>query len=321
MSTTVPLPSNSRRMTWEDVPAEVVDAIAAQAGATVASANGATFGFSPGFAGVVTFADGKRTFLKVMSAERDPWSIDINRREAEILAALPPEVPAAALLWMLELEPWLVFATEAVDGDHPSPATDAGDAAVMWDVMTHLATVPAPAHLPPFHEYQHDVLDRWQTLASTPDRDARLASLGADGEWVATHLDSLLTWEREAIDASKGDALVHGDLRADNVLVAESRAVIVDWPHAARGAAWLDLAAYLPSFEMNGGGSAAKAFRAHPLSHGVSVAHELAIVAALAGYFTVMSTEPPAPPLPGLREFQRAQATPALNWLRELAQA
>ena len=57
----------------------------------------------------------------------------------------------------------------------------------------------------------------------------------------------------------------------------------------------------------------------HPLAREVSEEQELLFVATLAGYFTAQSTEPPAPALPGLREFQRAQALPALAWLRELA--
>lgn len=305
-------------MSWSEVPDAVVARIEAAAGAPVQLATGSEWGFSPGFAGVVRFADGSRRFLKVMSGVRDPWSIDVNRREATVLAELPRDVAAPALLWVLEEADWLAIATEVVDGDHPRPADDPRHAAAVWDALTHLASVAAPTGLPPFHEYQADVFDRWATLASAPDRDARLARLGDEGAWVTTHLDLLMELEREAIEASAGDALVHGDLRADNALLDGDRIVIVDWPHASRGAPWLDLAGYLPSFEMQGGGRAAAAFRAHPLSRGVSVAHERAFVAAIAGYFTVQSTEPPVPALPGLREFQYAQAVPALAWLREV---
>jgi len=305
-------------MTWSWVPPELVALIEERAGAGVESVEGANFGFSPGFAGVVTFANGERQFLKVMSATRDPWSIDVNRREAEVLALLPRSVPAPALLWAVEAGEWFAFATECVEGEHPRPQHNEDHARAMWNVLTQLSRVPAPPGLPPFHEYQHDIFERWQSLASAPDRAARLASLGANGEWISGALGRLVELERDAIEASKGDVLVHGDLRADNALIAAGTVVIVDWPYASRGAPWLDLAGLLPAFEMNGGGRARAAFRAHPLASDVSVAEERAFVAALAGYFAVSSTDPPVPAISGLREFQRAQAIPALAWLREI---
>ena len=308
-------------MPWSEVPDAVVAGISAKTGAAVVSVAGSPLGFSPGFAGIVGFADGERLFLKVMSGVRDPWSIEFNRREAEMLAILPLGVPAPRLRWTLELDEWLVVAIEAVDGEPLDPSREVAHADAIWEAISRLGGVAAPRAMPIFHEHHWDAFTRWQALADAVDLDARLASLGEDGDWVAARLDFLIEWEREAIEASKGDALVHGDLRADNLVLTASGIVIVDWPHASRGAAWLDLVGYLPSHEMYGGGSARAAFRAHSLSLGVTNAEERALVAALAGYFTVQSTEPAVPALPGLREFQRAQAVPALNWLREVASA
>jgi hypothetical protein len=69
---------------------------------------------------------------------------------------------------------------------------------------------------------------------------------------------------------------------------------------------------------MNGGEQCATAFRSHPLSEGASADAERAFAAAIAGYFAVESTLPEVPALPGLRAFQRAQALPALDWLRHI---
>jgi aminoglycoside phosphotransferase (APT) family kinase protein len=318
MSAQVPQPRNPRRMAWGEVPDVVVTAIGERAGSVVAAVDAAPFGFSPGFAGVATFADGSRLFLKVMSATRDPWSIDLNRREAQILATLPADVSAPRLQWTLEFEEWLVLATDVIDGEHPVPG-DSGQRTALWSAFSELARVAAPSDLPTFHDHFADLFTKWQTLADDPDRDERLAALGEAGEWVRANLPRLVQWEVEGIEASKGDALVHGDLRADNILLTQDGATIVDWPWATRGARWLDFAGYLPSHEMNGGGACWETFRAHPLSDGVSPRDERGIVAALAGFFSVTSTEPAHPALPGLREFQRAQAIPALRWLRELS--
>jgi aminoglycoside phosphotransferase (APT) family kinase protein len=53
--------------------------------------------------------------------------------------------------------------------------------------------------------------------------------------------------------AAAGPALLHGDLRADNLLLTPSRVVAVDWPRACAGAAWVDLLLLLPSVAMQGG--------------------------------------------------------------------
>jgi Phosphotransferase enzyme family len=53
--------------------------------------------------------------------------------------------------------------------------------------------------------------------------------------------------------AAAGPALLHGDLRADNLLLTPGRVVAVDWPRACAGAAWVDLLLLLPSVAMQGG--------------------------------------------------------------------
>lgn len=306
-------------MAWSEVPDTLVAQIEAAAGSSVALVEGSAFGFSPGFAGVVRFADGSNQFLKVMSASRDPWSIDINRREALVLADLPGEVPAPRLCWKFEAGEWLVVAIEALDGDHPQASNDPAHADAVWAALSDLADVKAPASLPAFHVHHADLFTQWRDFAEAPNLDARLASLGPNGEWVESRLPLFMEWEQDAIEVTEGDALVHGDLRADNMLLTSGGIAIVDWPHASRGAPWIDLAGHLPAHEMYGGGAARAVFRAHPLASAVSADAERAFVCTLAGYFTLQSTEPPPPALPGLREFQRAQAIPALKWLRELS--
>jgi aminoglycoside phosphotransferase (APT) family kinase protein len=140
-------------------------------------------------------------------------------------------------------------------------------------------------------------------VTTTDDTDARLKKLAL--HYLAEHLDDLVAWEREGIEVSKGDALVHGDLRDDNLLLVGERLMIVDWPHASRGAAWLDLAMFLPSVVMQGvvdvcepvtvsadpgrrargGAWAASTFAAHPLGSDVHPADLRSVVAGIAGYF------------------------------------
>lgn len=42
-----------------------------------------------------------------------------------------------------------------------------------------------------------------------------------------------------------------------------------------------------------------------------------ALVVAVAGYFAASARQPPIPEIPMLRDFQRAQAVPALAWVHQ----
>ena len=95
--------------------------------------------------------------------------------------------------------------------------------------------------------------------------------------------------------------------------------VSIDWPHASIGAPWLDLAFMLPSVAMQGGGDPQKHFWSHPVSDGVPPQDLRSALAGLAGFLTASSVLPAPVGIPNLRRFQRAQASAALSWLRELA--
>ena len=156
--------------------------------------------------------------------------------------------------------------------------------------------------------------------------------------WAAAHLDALAEAERGALVACEGESFVHGDLRADNVLLTPEKVYLVDWPYASRGAAWLDLAMLLPSVVMQGvrevcepvtvsadparrargGAWAAATFAAHPLGQDVHPTDLRAVVAGIAGYFLHSARQPAIPTIPRLRPFQRAQGVAAVAWLEQL---
>jgi len=116
--------------------------------------------------------------------------------------------------------------------------------------------------------------------------------------------------------ASRGDTLVHADIRADNILLTDDRVYLVDWPHARIGAAWLDLVWFLPSVAMQGGPEPDELFWSHPLAAGADRGDVLAVLAEFAGFMIEGATQPPPPGLPALRGFQLAQGRPAIRWLK-----
>ena len=150
----------------------------------------------------------------------------------------------------------------------------------------------------------------WQRLVDQP-----VDNLDA---WSSRHLEDLAALEAGVADAIRGDRLVHLDLRSDNVIFAtdgRQHDVIVDWPGASVGAAWIDLVGLLPALELDGGPTPEEMFEQHPVGRAADPDSVTTFVAAIAGYLTRMSLMPPPPGLPTLRPFQAAQGRIARRWL------
>ncbi len=85
-------------------------------GSPVVEAESQDAGFTPGFASVLTCADGSRHFVKAASVKAQQMFAHSYREEARKLAALPPETPAARLLWVHDDDEWVVLGIEYVEG-------------------------------------------------------------------------------------------------------------------------------------------------------------------------------------------------------------
>ncbi|MCB0128579.1 MAG: hypothetical protein KDE58_40215 [Caldilineaceae bacterium] len=130
-------------------------------------------------------------------------------------------------------------------------------------------------------------------------------------------MSELAAIEANAPAAVRGDTLLHFDIRADNLLLADDRVWIVDWPHAHVGAAWVDMVLFAPSVTMQGGPPPEQLSVHHPAIHDAKPDDVTAVIAAVAGFFIYHSLQPEPPGLPTLRAFQAAQGAVALDWLAE----
>lgn len=74
--------------------------------------------------------------------------------------------------------------------------------------------------------------------------------------------------------------------------------MVVDWPGASVGAAWVDLVGLLPALELDGGPTPEAVFERHPVGRVADPDSVSAFVASIACYFTRMSLMPPSPGLP-----------------------
>lgn len=301
------------RLLWRQLPALVRSTAEAALGSTVAEEASQSGGFSPGLASRLVLADGRRVFAKAISPDRDPLAPDLFRREAQVMAAMPESVPAPALLWAYDDGHWVMLILEDVDGQMPhEPWRPDELRRVMWALaeLTEYAT-PCPLAVPSVTDDLADNFGAWRALVDQPQDQPRL------DPWAADHLDLLAHLESGWADAASGDTLVHADLRADNLIVTAERVVVIDWPYAVAGAAWLDALFFLPSVAATTPGLDPQAVWASygPAQFADSDAVD-AVLAALAGDWIRQSLRPAPPNLPTLRAHQAAKGAATLAWLR-----
>lgn len=290
-------------------------------GAPVVAAESAALGLTPGLASRVVLADGRRAFLKAAGAHRGVTETEKLRREAQVLRVLPPGAPAPRLLGVYDDGRWTAIASTDVGGRPPGAPWTSTDLERVLTAVSECAaaTTPAPLAGPRFVVDWAADFTGWRQLLGSPSAALDLAAaLPADlAHRVAGDLPELAHLEAGWSVGADGDTLLHGDLRADNILLTDERVWFVDWPSACVGAPWLDLVLLLPSIAAAGpdGFDPDAVVGTHPLTRDVVPASITATVAALAGFLVTVGLEPPPWYAPEVRAFQLAEAAATLRWL------
>ncbi|MFB6957622.1 phosphotransferase [Streptomyces sp. NPDC056309] len=274
-------------------------------------------GFSPGVAARVRLVDGRRVFVKAVGPEPNPETPGLHRAEARITAALPITAPVPSLLMALDLEGWVVLVLEDVDGKAPAQPWQLEELQRVLAAATELSVLldPSPIEAPTVADRFGEKFQGWRRLSAASAEGAD--DLAWLDPWARRNLGRLVDREAAWTAAAAGSALIHGDLRADNVLLTDDRVMVVDWPWAAVGASWFDVVAMGPSVIMQSAPDAMSFLDQHLCTCGADPEDVTTVLIAMAGYFLRQSVQAPPPGLPTVRGFQRAQGEAALDWVRE----
>ncbi|HZC74692.1 MAG TPA: phosphotransferase [Gaiellaceae bacterium] len=234
---------------------------------------------------------GTRAFAK--SAWLEP-SVTWMRQEREVYGCVSGPFMPQLLGWEDGERPLLVL-EDLTEGAYFPPPWRPADVGAVLATLAELAGSRIHG-LPPFP-------DRWPQWTAVADDPAPFLSLGiASSDWLERALPELLAAE-SALSFS-GPAVLHGDVRSDNLCIREGRAVLVDWNHARLGNPGFDVAAWLPSLALEGG----------PQPDEVADAAVSQFAVAIAGFFAAHAGLPPHEGAPLVRGFQLAQLEVALPW-------
>ncbi|HJP71807.1 MAG TPA: aminoglycoside phosphotransferase family protein [Candidatus Limnocylindria bacterium] len=251
-------------------------------------------GYTPAERWIVDLDDGSRAFAKVATVEYiKDWLRSEHRAYRDIAGPFMPRL----LGWADEPVPALLV--EDLSAAHWPPPWRPGMVAAVLATLDQVATTPCPSWADPIEDAASELFAGWSTIAADPDPFLGLG-LVTPG-WLNSALPVLI--EHQFPPELRGGALIHFDVRSDNICLTAERALLVDWNFVVRGNPLFDVAAWLPSLAHEGG----------PLPEAVSP--EAGVFApALAGYFCARAPEPVIPEAPHVRRVQRAQAATALPW-------
>jgi hypothetical protein len=184
------------------------------------------------------------------------------------------------------------------DAHWPPPWRD-GDVDAVLRAVADVATTPPPPGLSRLPDGW--LADEWAAVERDPE--PFLSSGVCSRPWLDRHLTAL----RDAAERAPfaGDALLHLDVRSDNIALRGGRAILVDWNWACVGNPLADVVAWAPSLHAEGGPPPEDVVRGDGVPE---------LAAALAGYFAAHVGLPPPPTAPRVRVVQRAQLATALPW-------
>lgn len=310
-------PARGQRLPWHALPGSLRQAVETQFGARISRVVTQSEGFSPAVAARITLDGGTRLFLKAAGPRPNPEAPLIYRMEIGIAAQLPPGAPAPRLLWTHDDGEWVALVFEDVVGATPALPWVRPELDRVIDAVVELARTmtPSPVRAPSISSRLATQFAGWRAVMA--EGDEALSRISRVDAWAGRNAEQLALLEESWVRLAVGDSLIHGDIRADNVLVTKDRVIFVDWPWASVGPEWIDLAFFLPSVAMQGGPEPWSIFDASPVGRSAPPEAVTAVLAALAGFLVWNSCRPPPPGLPTLRSFQRAQGLATLRWLRQ----
>ncbi len=264
-------------------------------------------GFSPGLMARLETADGRSLFAKACSTTINPRTPSMHAREGRVLGLLAGSNPVH-FLGDFSCEGWTGLLTSFVTGSQPMATAESTEA--LFEVVEAVSAVPVIDGI----DAHADVLSKdflWFGLTQLIQRDGMLPS-----PWGAANASTLLNIETDLLSAAEGSRLIHGDLRADNVIVSSNgAAVAVDWPAAAVGNPLFDVLTLAASLALEGNQNPDDVAALSDLFRTADPIVITTLLVGLYGHYQWAASLGDPPGIPGVRDYQARLASVLEQWL------
>ncbi len=308
---------------WDAVPPAVRRAAEELLGAEVRRAMRVWGGYSPTPTYRLRLADGRRVFFKGTGPSVTDVARAAHPREERVYRELGDFIGpwAPAFYGSFRCGDWDVMLLEDLGPKSAPPwppALARRVARACGDFHRATLGLPLPAWIRQPEDYLSTARFTW-AWAAEPDALGLLAGLAGErvGEalrWLDAALPALASASRTLADLGPPHALLHLDIRSDNLRWTNGRLYLFDWPHVGAGPAEFDAAAFAQSITVEGGPEAEQVMAWYAERAPLRPEVLDASVAAIAGFFAHGSWRPDIPGLPRLRTFQRRQLRVTLAW-------
>ncbi len=310
------------KLPWKAVPPAVRQQVEALFGAPVIRGTRVWGGYGPTPTYRLVFADGQRAFLKATYHASNDVATGALRYETQVYQ----ELQTLLAPWMprfyatVEHADWYGVVLEDVGPKSVPPWTPRTTRAITHALATfHNASlgVPLPTWLARPEERLRAV--QWTQMVQDSDEFHRIAAFAADAApqvraWfqaLTPIIDGVL--QRGAL-AAEPYALLHGDLRSDNLRFTRDRLSLFDWPAISVGRPEWDMVAFAQSVTVEGGVLPEQIMAWYAEAFPVDAAVVDGALAWCLTYFADRAWRPDIPGLPRVRRFQRQQFGTLVLW-------
>ena len=254
-------------------------------------------GYTPALRRIATLADGSTVFVKAAASELTAAWLEAEQRSYAALAgrSFVPQV--------LGGDDGVLVLEDLRHGHWPPPWRP-GDVDRVLRTLADVARTPPPADAADLEAATGQQLRRWHAIAEDPEPFLGLGH--CTRAWFDRVIDTLV--DAESRGTLEGDALVHFDVRSDNLCLLDDRVVLIDWNNTARGRADFDLVAFAQGVTVEGG----------PPPDEIAPDADPCLVAMLTSYFARNAPKPVIPDAPRVRDIQLAQLRVCLPWMTRL---
>ncbi|HMN29002.1 MAG TPA: phosphotransferase [Caldilineaceae bacterium] len=311
-----------QKPSWRQVPKAVRQQVETVLGAPVRRAARIWGGYAPTPTYRLALHDGRRAFFKATNPDSNEFMRNALVAEERVYGELGPLLgdwmPACYAIF--QLAGWHVMLLADLGPKSVPPWTPARARAISYRLAEfHLATLgaTAPAWLsrPPQRLPEEDWL---RTRAETADfhQLAALANTVASEvlAWLQMVSPLVERFSQQANLSAQPHAILHGDLRSDNLRLHEGQLYLFDWPAITVGRPEWDIVAFAQTVAVEGGPTPEQVMDWYAERFPVEPAVVESAIAWWLTFFADCAWREEIPGLPRVRRFQRQQLGMMLLW-------
>lgn len=311
---------------WTDVPRELQQEIEGKLDSRIVKGDRVFGGFGPSATFRLYMEDGRTIFAKGAGKGSTPYNWEAVALEDQVYKNLRSIQPFSPTYFgSVKTSEWhLIFLEDLSDTIEVPPWTDElAKQAICGIADFHIKGQEEKAKVKMVDTEEFDT--NWKVLKESEEERNFFLALFRDKReeaesWFHEVIDIVIEAEEQVFRSDQPWGLIHFDIRSDNLRIRNGKLVLFDWSLLCCGPLILDVTLFFPSVFGQGGPSAKVLLPEYKgiLKRSGITFPKFCISAAAAftaGFFAARAGKEPISLLPRLRENQRMQLGPALDWM------